>query len=164
MKFFRTIRFDSSDEHVFERAALSDEWAIPGGFLFSRQDPAALTGKARQAFANGFLSLASGGHATLVSVADIRNDERESLTAGLAKLFVDQFGAPDEQSAANAAAEEIGFVTDMCAGLPINTLMALSRAVDEAGEIRETFRIIEPPSGTPHTRIWDVVEDTADVP
>lgn len=164
MKFLRTIRFDASDDHVFERAAPSDEWAVPGGFLFADHQLDTLSGKAKQAFANGFFSIESGGHATLVSVADIGLDELDDLTKGLARLFVEQFGAPDEQSAMNVADDEIGFVTEMCSDLPINTLLALSRSPDENGGIKESFRTLDPPAGAPHARIWDVVEDTTDAP
>lgn len=164
MKFLRTIRFDASDDHVFERAAPSDEWAVPGGFLFADQPVDALSGKAKQAFANGFFSPRSAGHATLVSVADIRQDELDDLTHTLATLFVERFGAPDEQSALNVAHDEIGFVTDLCEDLPINTLLALSRSPDDKGGIRERFRTLDPPTGAPHARIWDIVEDTNDAP
>lgn len=162
MKFLRTIRFDASDDHVFERAALSDEWAVPGGFLFSPDNVETLTGKTRQAFANGFLGLGSIGHATLVSVADINEQELDDVTRALAKLFMERFGAPDEQSAMNVAHDEIGFVTDMCAELPINTLLALTRSVGDQDGVRESFRTIDAPSGTPHARVWDVVEDEQD--
>lgn len=164
VKFLRTIRFDASDDHVFERSAPSDEWAVPGGFQFADQPVENLSGKARQAFANGFFSLGSFGHATLVSVADIDSDELDRLTMGLATFFIEQFGAPDEQSAMNVAQDEIGFVTEMCSDLPINTLLALSRSVDEAGAIKESFRTLDPPTGAPHARVWDVVEDANDAP
>lgn len=164
MKFLRTIRFDASDDHVFERAAPSDEWAVPGGFLFCEQDPDTLSGKAKQAFANGFFSPRSTGHATLVSVADIGEDELDDLTQVLATLFVERFGAPDEQSALNVAHDEIGFVTEMCADLPINTLLALSRSQDDNGGVKERFRTLDPPADAPHARIWDVVEDLNDAP
>jgi len=164
LKFLRTIRFDASDDHVFEKAASSDEWAVPGGFLFTDLDPETLTGKARQAFANGFFSLQSGGHATLVSVGEIDEDEVERLTLALAGFFMERFGAPDEDSALNVAQDEIGYVLDLCADLPVNTLLALSREMGDPGRITERFRTIDPPSGTPHARIWDVVEDPADAP
>ena len=35
MKFLRTIRFDMSDDAVFERAAPPEEWAVSGAFAFS---------------------------------------------------------------------------------------------------------------------------------
>ncbi len=164
MKFLRTIRFDSSDDHVFERAAAADEWAIPGGFLFAGSDPENLTGKARQAFANGFVGMASFGHSTLVSVAEIDEVETEDLVRSLAGVFRQRFGAPDDDSATNAAHDEIGFVLDLCADLPINTLLALTRSLDEAGGIREKFRTLEAPTGMPHARIWDVVEEPGDAP
>ena len=35
MRLARTLRFDESDERVFERAAEPDEWAVSGAFEFS---------------------------------------------------------------------------------------------------------------------------------
>jgi hypothetical protein len=35
VKFLRTIRFDASDDHVFDRAAEPGEWAVSGAFEFA---------------------------------------------------------------------------------------------------------------------------------
>ncbi|MEL7416818.1 MAG: DUF6505 family protein, partial [Pseudomonadota bacterium] len=85
--FPRTIRLDESDGNVFTRPAESGEWAISGGFEFSNWSDADLTGKARQAFANGWLSLDSFGRATFVAVAKIEPAEVEELTTRLAGHF-----------------------------------------------------------------------------
>ena len=165
MKFLRTIRFDASDDHVFERTAGADEWAVPGSFLYALSDPAEMAGKARQAFANGFLSVESYGHATLVTVAEIDPDLCQRLGEGLADKLEADFGAPDRDSAENVAAEEFAYVGDLCADLPINTLLALSRHQQDDGQIREMFRTIDnPDADRQHARIWDVVEDSTDVP
>ncbi|MEM7686590.1 MAG: DUF6505 family protein, partial [Pseudomonadota bacterium] len=50
MKLARTIRFDDSDDNVFEMTAQPDEWAISGAFAFSDWTKADLIGKQRQAF------------------------------------------------------------------------------------------------------------------
>ena len=60
MKLPRTVRFDQSDSQVYETAAGDGEWAVPGGFAFADDSAETLTGKRRQAFANGFLGLAIG--------------------------------------------------------------------------------------------------------
>src|SRR5262249_15189795 len=57
MKLLKTIRFDASDERVFDLAAAPDEWAVSGALAFAGAAPNSLTGKSRQAFANGFLGL-----------------------------------------------------------------------------------------------------------
>ena len=36
MKFARTIRLDESDDNVFDHPANAGEWAISGGFEFSK--------------------------------------------------------------------------------------------------------------------------------
>lgn len=43
MKFLKTIRFDGSDEFVFDNAAETGSWAIPGGFMFTGQEPDSLS-------------------------------------------------------------------------------------------------------------------------
>ena len=57
MKLARAIHFDESDRRVFHSPAQTGEWCISGGFEFSDWSEADLDGKARQAFANGWLGL-----------------------------------------------------------------------------------------------------------
>lgn len=159
-KFLSTIRFDNSDEHVFEDAAAPDEWAVSGAFAFAGADPASVTGKARQAFVNGFLGLESFGRSTFASVAEMTEVERERIERALAAHLVASYGAPDEETALPAAREEVDFVVDLCAGSLINTVFTVRRHFDEDGGIREEFRTIQPPSSQPmHSRIWNVVDD-----
>ena len=88
-RFLKTIRFDASDSFAFPLAAEPDEWAISGGFAFADLEPGEVTGKTRQAFANGFLGLTSYGHATFTSVATMTDAERDAITDRLARHFVD---------------------------------------------------------------------------
>ena len=161
MKFLRVIRFDESDEAVFENAAVPDEWAIPGGFAFSGIMAEQLVGKTRQAFANGFLGLPSFGRSTFATVGEMTEDEHEGVVDLLSAHFVAEYGAPDKDAATAAAGDETAFVIDLCADQPVNTVFTLRRVRDEDGEVREEFRIITPPSKPVHTRVWDVVEDDA---
>jgi len=158
MKFLQTIRFDPSDMNVFPIAADPDEWAIAGGFYFSGARDGDLKGKEKQAFSNGFLSVTSFGFSTFTSVCDIKQDELDALESGLANWFVQFLGAPDMDSAREVARQEILFVVDMCRDVPVNTVFALGRYFDETGEIREEFRIVEPPSEPLHARVWEIVE------
>lgn len=158
MKFLKTIRFDPSDTHVFELAAEPDQWVIPGGFYFTEFKEDDLKGKTKQAFSNGFLSLETFGFSTFTSVAEIKSDEISIVTQSLAKRFVEAYGAPDIKSAMSVAEQEISFVLEMCAEVPINTVFALSRLFDENGEIREAFRIMEAPREAVHTKVWEIVE------
>lgn len=142
-KLARTIHFDISDQNVFARPAESGEWAISGGFAFSNWTEAELTGKARQAFANGWLGLSSFGRATFVAVAQIEPAEYDALVDALAQHFVDAYGAPDLAAARGPAREELAFMADLCADHAPNTLLAVERSFSEAG-VREAFRAIEP--------------------
>ncbi len=157
-KLLQTLRFDASDEQVFERVAGPDEWAVSGAFAFSalREAP---VGKLRQAFANGFLSLESFGRATFVTVADCADALRANLVEILACHFVEHYGAPNLEVARPAAAEEIAFALDLCRDQPINRLFAVQRRFDEEGQIHETFHVVEPPGEAPHAKVWKVVGD-----
>ena len=55
MQLARAIHFDESDLNVFHCPARTGEWCLSGGFEFSNWSEGDLTGKARQAFANGWL-------------------------------------------------------------------------------------------------------------
>jgi len=157
-RFLRVVRFDASDSHVFARSAEADEIAVSGAFEFSNICTAELSGKLKQAFANGFLGLTSFGRATFVVVSDISEVEYEKMIADLTQHFIDAYGAPSFFEAEKAAREEAAFVTDLCKDNLINTIFAVSRTLDDTG-ICEEFRIIKPPGEGMHTRIWNVVED-----
>lgn len=159
MRLLRTIRFDASDEHVFERAADPDEWAVSGAFAFAGADPEALGGKRRQAFRSGFLGTGSFGWSTFVAVAEIGPAERQSVVDRLARHLVAHYGAPDLR-AASAAEEEVAFAQGL-ADQPVNTLIAVERAFGEDGVI-ERFRTVERRSGVQHTKIWTLVEGDED--
>lgn len=154
----RTIRLDASDAAIFERAAEPGEWAVPGAFMFVHADPAALKGKARQAFANGFLGTSSFGWSTLVAVGEAGESETAVVVEALADRFVAEFGAPDRASALAAAREEVEFAAGLC-GHPVNTLLAVSREFGPDGDIRESFRVIEPRAEKHHAPIWTIVPD-----
>ena len=142
-QFARVIRLDDSDLNVFEPAADIGEWAISGAFAFSDWSEADLTGKSRQAFANGWLGLESFGRSTFVAVAPITPAEVDMLTHSLAQHFVERFGAPALEAALPVAAQEIRQMQDMCEDHAPNTLMVVERSLEDVG-IRERFRIIKP--------------------
>lgn len=160
MKFLKTIRFDTSDDNVFEHGAAPDEWAVSGAFTFADMDRDEVKGKTKQAFANGFLSLESFGHSTFASVAEFNDDDLGEVEDCLVKHFVERYGAPDEEAALPAAREETKFILELCETSLINTIFTVRRSFDEDGQIREEFRTIKAPDSKPvHTRIWSVVED-----
>jgi len=155
MKFLRAIRFDQSDLAVYEAAADEREWAVSGAFEFAGLAASPPAGKARQAFANGFLALPSFGRTTFATVATMSEAEHADIAARLACHFVDAYGAPQAEAAA-AADDEVGFIADLCAEKPVNAVFTVYRRFDDDGNIREEFREIAPPEAPRHTRIWDV--------
>lgn len=160
MKFLRTIRFDMSDDNVFDVAAPPEEWAVSGGSAFSGADPETLTGKTKQAFANGFLGIGSFGRSTFATVGEMTDEELAGLETTLARHFVEHYGAPDIEAALPAAREETAFILDLCKETLVNTVFTVRRFFDDGGEIREEFRTIQAPSDKPlHSRVWDVVSD-----
>ena len=147
-KLPRTVRLDRSDTLIYDPPAEPGEWAVPGGFAFWDEDPAALTGKRRQAFRGGFLGLGSFGWSTLVEVAEASAAQRAEAVAALAAHIRVALGAPDVAAAAAAAEEEIAFAEGLC-DHPPGTILALSRT-EEEGEVRERFRTLHL-RDTPHT-------------
>ncbi|MEK9670800.1 MAG: DUF6505 family protein [Gammaproteobacteria bacterium] len=147
MKLARTIRLDESDDNVFERPADAGEWAISGAFEFSNWDESNLTGKPRQAFSNGWLSLESFGRATFVAVTSITDSEYQSLTAKLAQHFVDHYGAPDIDAALPVAKDELDHMQSMCEDHDDNTLLMVSRTLNDSG-VHESFRFNSPQSAS----------------
>ena len=143
MKLARTIRFDESDDNVFERTAQPDEWAVSGAFEFSNWSQGDLTGKARQAFANGWLGLETFGRSTFVAVSEITDAEKASAIGALAQHFVDAFGAPDLEAALPVAVEEVEYMQAMCEDHDANTLLIVERTLIDAG-VNEAFRSIKP--------------------
>ena len=157
MKLLRTIRFDATDEKVFERAAAADELAVAGAFLFADDEPETLTGKRRQAFRNGFLGLESFGFATFACVAEVGESEYARAIELLAYRFFSELGAPDLETARAAAKDEVDFAAGLCAH-PVNTVIAVERELEEDG-IKERFRVVPAPREKDHAKVWELERD-----
>ncbi len=142
MNLARAIHFDESDMNVFHSPARTGEWCISGGFEFSNWGEADLTGKARQAFANGWLGLETFGRVTFVAVTQVEKAEIEILVQTLAQHFVDLYGAPSVEAATGVARDEVMHMVDLCNDHDPNTLITVARELTEAG-VKETYRTIE---------------------
>ncbi len=138
----RAIHFDESDQRVYFNPARTGEWAISGGFEFSNWSQADLTGKARQAFANGWLGVETFGRVTFVAVTQIQASELDQLTTAFAQHFVDIYGAPSLQAARPVATEELTHMAELCAEHAPNTLLTVVRELTDTG-VREQFRSID---------------------
>ncbi len=138
----RAIHFDESDRRVFHSPARTGEWCLSGGWEFSDWGEGDLTGRARQAFANGWLGAETFGRVTFVAVTRIAPDELAMLEDGIAAHFVSHYGAPDVAAARPVAAEELRQMADLCAGHAPNTLLTVARTL-ETGGVREVFRAID---------------------
>ena len=145
MKFGRLIRLDDSDLSVFDAPAEPGEWAIPGTFAYSNWTEDDLSGKARQAFAHGWLGLESFGRGSVAAVTTITEAERDQLTDILAFHFTEAWGAPSLEAARPVAEQEIAQAVELCADLDINTLMVIERELTDEG-VKERFRMV-PPQG-----------------
>lgn len=143
MLLARAIHFDESDRNVFHTPARTGEWAISGGFEFSNWTEADLTGKARQAFANGWLGVETFGRVTFVAVTRIEPEEYAGLIDRLALHYVEVYGAPSVEAARPIAAEEVAQMAELCADHAPNTVLTVLRELTEAG-VREQYRFIEP--------------------
>ena len=143
MNLARAIHFDESDTRVFARPARTGEWCLSGGFEFSDWGEADLSGKARQAFANGWLGAETFGRVTFVAVTRIEPAEREAVVGALARHFVAVYGAPSPEAARAVAAAEVEQMVELCDGCDPNTLLTVQRELTEAG-VREAYRTIVP--------------------
>lgn len=143
MQLARAIHFDASDQNVFHRPARTGEWAISGGFAFSDWSEADLVGKARQAFANGWLGVETFGRVTFVAVTRIELPEYQALSQHLAAHFVQVYGAPSLAAALPVALEELAQMAELCAGHDPNTVLTVARSLTEAG-VKERYRVIIP--------------------
>lgn len=142
MNLARAIHFDESDMNVFHSPARTGEWCISGGFEFSNWGEADLTGKARQAFANGWLGLETFGRVTFVAVTQVEEAEIEILVQTLAQHFVDLYGAPSVEAATGVARDEVMHMVELCNDHDPNTLITVARELTDAG-VKETYRTIE---------------------
>ena len=142
MNLARAIHFDESDLNVFYSPARTGEWCISGGFEFSNWTEADLAGKARQAFANGWLGVETFGRVTFVAVTRIEPQEFDVLAERLASHFVEIYGAPSVAAASGVAREEMEQMAALCDGLAPNTLLTVSRELTDTG-VKESFRTIE---------------------
>lgn len=143
MNLARAIHFDESDTRVFHVSARTGEWCISGGFEFSNWTEGDLTGKARQAFANGWFGLETSGRVTFVAVTKIEEAEFDALVDLLARHFVDYYGAPSVDAALPVAREELEHMVSLCDEHDQNTLLTVSRELTSAG-VKEVFRSIQP--------------------
>jgi len=147
MNLARAIHFDESDTQVFHSPARTGEWAISGGFEFSNWGEGDLTGKARQAFSNGWLGLETFGRVTFVAVTKIEPAEYEALLTQLSHLFVNIYGAPSLEAARPVAADELSHMAELCAGHEPNTLLTVARELTDSG-VAEAYRVIEAPDAS----------------
>ena len=139
----RVIRLDDSDHNVFDTPGEVGEWAISGAFEFSNWSEADLSGKARQAFAHGWLGLDSFGRSTIVAVAPITEAELDALAKTLARHFVERYGAPSPETALPVAREEVRQMCELCEEHEANTLLLVERVLEAVG-VRERYRPIRP--------------------
>jgi hypothetical protein len=143
MMLARAIHFDESDMNVFHSPARTGEWCIAGGFEFSNWSEADLTGKARQAFSNGWLGVETFGRVTFVAVTQVEPAEFEALKISLAEHFVQLYGAPSVEAASQVAEDELRQMVELCEDQDPNTLLTVARELTEAG-VKESFRMLEP--------------------
>ncbi|MEM9630267.1 MAG: DUF6505 family protein [Pseudomonadota bacterium] len=141
MKLARAVHMDDSDRNVYFSPARTGEWCLSGGFEFSDWTEADLTGKARQAFANGWLGLETFGRVTFVAITPVEELEFNGLIDRLAQHFVDVYGAPSIEAARSVAAEELAYMSELCAEHDENTLLAVQRELTEQG-VKESYSAI----------------------
>ncbi|MGI9302343.1 MAG: DUF6505 family protein [Gammaproteobacteria bacterium] len=155
MRLPRIIRLDESDTQVYETAAAPGEWAVLGSFVFWDDAPETLAGKRQQAFSNGFLGVGSFGWSTLVEVVEADDKNYDDVVRVLAAHLVEHYGAPDVETAAPAAREEVDYAASICDHEP-HTLLSVQREFSDEG-IVESLRVVKPGAGDHSSvKIWSV--------
>ncbi len=157
MKILRTLHLDDSDNNVFPNVSEPGELAVPGTFSFSNMEEENMSTKERLAFKSGWLGIGSFGRCTLVQIADVREEAIDEAVSALADHFVIAFGAPNRETALEAARAEIGDAAALCEQ-EVGTLLAIEREIVEDG-VSERIRIVKQVEPGQHTKIWTVVGD-----
>jgi hypothetical protein len=161
MRFPLTIRLDQSDAQVFDKAAEPGEPAVPGAFTFAGRDPEGLSTKDKLALRSAWLGTHSFGFSTLVEVGEIDEAAFFATVERLARYFVESLGAPDLAAALPVAREECDEAAALCTH-PIHSLLAVERDFNEAGQLVERFRVVQPSRATDHAKIWSIETDAED--
>jgi Family of unknown function (DUF6505) len=156
VKLLKTVRADTSDTFVFDKAAEPGEWAISGAFLFANLDSATLSGKRRTAFRSGFLGISSFGWSTLAQIVEASEEQCLTAVERLAAGLVERCGAPDLATARAAAEEEVAFAASLCDHAP-GMLIAVSRRYENEA-IRESFRTLQANSYAKPAPVFSFVE------
>jgi uncharacterized protein DUF6505 len=162
VKLLKTVRADTSDTFVFDKAAEPGEWAISGALLFANLDPATLSGKPRTAFRSGFLGIGSFGWSTLAQIVEVSDGQRSTAVEQLAAQLVERCGAPDLATARPAAEAEIAFAASLCEHPP-GMLIAVSRRYENEA-IRESFRTLQANSNAKPAPVFSFVEVVGEEP
>ena len=157
MKFPRAIRFDVSDANTFPLAAEFGEWAVTGTFAFANADLETFSNKEQLAFKNGWLGTESFGRVTFVEAVIIAEEQFDEVVLRLATHFQDHYGAPDRESAVQAARHEAEYTAGLC-DHPAGTLLAIERELGNEG-VMERIKVIPKHDDGAHAKIWSVVED-----
>ncbi len=158
MKFAKTIRFDKSDLNIFPLASEEGELAVVGTFNFYNLKQQDLNGKIKQAFSNGFMGCNTFGYSTFVSLVNISKEELQQLKTNLGKFLIDNFGAPSQEMAEEAANEEINFMLDLCKNHETGSLLSLSRTWEIDG-IKEKFRNLPKADSCAEQKLWTFVDE-----
>jgi Family of unknown function (DUF6505) len=156
VKLLKTVRADTSDTFVFDKAAEPGEWAISGALSFANLNPATLSGKRRAAFRSGFLGISSFGWSTLVQIVEASEEQRTAAAEQLAARLVECCGAPDPATARAAAEEEIAFAASLC-DHPPGMLVAVSRRHENEAS-RESFRTLQANAHAKTAPVFSFVE------
>jgi len=156
VKLLKTVRADTSDTFVFDKAAEPGEWAISGALLFANLDSASLSRKHRTAFRSGFLGISSFGWSTLAQIVEVSEEQRSTAVGQLAARLIERCGAPDLATARAAAEEEVAFAASLCDHAP-GMLVAVSRRYENEA-IRESFRTLQANSHAKPAPVFSFVE------
>ena len=163
MKLLKTIRFDASDERVFELAAAPEEWAVSGAFAFADLAPEAVAGKSQAGLRQRLSRPCQLRPVDLCHRrrGDARRPARGS-SARWPRISSPSMELPGSRRRCRRPRRRPASCST-CAATRRSTRSSpcVARGTRKAG-IKEEFRTIRPPTGEPlHAKIWTVVDDVA---
>jgi len=134
VRFLKAVRLDDSDERILAGeggAAEAGAWVVSGGYAVCY--PARGHRGSPCHCESTFVAVASRRRCTIAEVVEIDPATYERLEEALVRHFMDDLGAPSEESARSVAAEEMSYMADLASGFPEEVWISVKREATEEG-------------------------------
>lgn len=137
-KFLRVIFTRDEQPEKYTPAATAREWAVPASFRQGQIDPS--DPDAAKDVHNLWLGVESFGHARLVEVAMISENEYQRTMNRIAHFILEQKITADLSAAFDRAQDEMEHTAKL-ADRELGTVLAIERVLTKHG-VSETFQVV----------------------